>query len=229
MDKFKENVFFLFGEDGGRLVEDEDFAVLGQRAQNGDNLALYGRHQIDGLLHVDVKGVAADQLQRRLAQPAPVDGRKDGPRRALAAQIDVFIARVALDHLGVLIDRRDAAGQGVLGGMNLTGLAVNQDFSGVTGIDAGENLDHRGFSGAVDAKQRAGFPLPERQAGAAKRLHSREALVDSFHFELVAHRIPSAWKNAGKRFPASRASKSDHLVRWWAPRQPPGRSRSGPG
>lgn len=64
MDKFKENVFFLFGKDGGRLVEDEDFAVLGQRAQNGDDLALHGRHQIDGLLHVDIKGVAADQIKR---------------------------------------------------------------------------------------------------------------------------------------------------------------------
>ena len=226
MDKFKKNVFFLFGKDGGRFVQNKDLAVLGQGAQDGDDLALYRAHQIDGFFHVDIKRIAPDQLKRGTAQPAAVDGRKDGPRRPFAAQINVFIPREAFHHLGVLIDRRDAAGQGVLGGLDLAGLAVDKDLAGVAGIHAGEDFDHRRFSGAVDAKQRAGLPLPERKAGAAKRLHSRKALVDPLQFELIAHRIPSVGKMRGSGRPLP--SLFQNSVRWWAPTQAPDRFRSAP-
>ena len=65
----------------------------------------------------------------------------------------------------------------------VTGCAVDDDFALVGLVDAGQDLDERGFAGAVFANQRRDLAGVERDADIVERLHAGKNLRNAPHFE----------------------------------------------
>ncbi len=67
---------------------------------------------------------------------------------------DVFTDGKLIEQHGFLMNGSDACIDGILCAVEVDSLAIQQDFAFVRAIDAGEDLDERGFARAVLADQR---------------------------------------------------------------------------
>ena len=61
----------------------------------------------------------------------------------------------------------------------MDGLALEFDDAAIARVDAGEDLDQRGFSRAILAHQRMNLASAQRQARFVQRLHALEILGDA--------------------------------------------------
>ena len=83
----------------------------------------------------------------------------------------------------LLIDRGDAEALRFRGAADLDRLAGEQDFAAVGLIDAGDDLDQRGFAGAVLAEQRMDLAGVKGERDVFERLRRVEALGDVAHLQ----------------------------------------------
>ena len=76
----------------------------------------------------------------------------------------------------LLVDRGDAETLRLRGAADGDRLAGEQDLAAVGLVDAGDDLDQRGFAGAVLAKQRMDFAGTNLEVHIDERIHAREGL-----------------------------------------------------
>mmetsp|Transcript_2387 Transcript_2387/g.6020 ORF Transcript_2387/g.6020 Transcript_2387/m.6020 type:complete len:301 (-) Transcript_2387:1246-2148(-) len=146
---------------GGGLIQNDDRAVLEQRARNGDALALAARQQSAALAHNGV--VAVRQLRDKLVRVGRLRGRLDLLGRGLAvlAVRDVVgdgareQDRVLAHHghrLGPLAARERGRG-----------LAVQEDAARLRLVEARQQRGHRGLARARPPHQRRDGAARQRQ------------------------------------------------------------------
>ena len=173
----EELVGLLGGEDGGGLVQNQDVGPPVEDLDDFHRLLLGNGHVVNLLAGVDVEAVSLADV------PDPFPGGPDvQPARLLQAQDDVLRGGEHVHQLVVLVDHADAAREGVFGGADGDGLAVDQNLALVGEVDAGEHVHQRGFSAAVLTQQGENFPPVQLQVDAVVGHHLAEALGDAFEF-----------------------------------------------
>ncbi len=135
------------GEGGGRLVEDEEPGVAGQRAGDGDQGPLGGGEVGDAGVGVQVPGDGPQGLVAALAGPPPRD--QAAAQRVAGAQGDVLGDRHPLDETEVLVDEGHVA-EGGFGGERMTG---HRHLARVGVVDPREHLDQGGLAGPVGSEE----------------------------------------------------------------------------
>ncbi len=170
---------------GGGLVENQHARRDAQGAGNGHHLLDRQRIARQGFRYIDVDLQPRQQFAGFLAHPAPID---DAEAARVASDEDVLRDREIRTQVHFLVDRADPQRLRILGRARRDALAVQDDAAAVGLVDAGEDLDQRGFTCAVLAHQRVDFAGEEAQAGIGQRLHARELHVDACHLE-DGHRL----------------------------------------
>ena len=70
------------------------------------------------------------------------------------------------------------------------GLAVKDDFSPVTGVDAREDVHEGGLPRAVLAEERVHLALSDAEVHLVEHRDAEEGFLDAPHFKDVAHSFP---------------------------------------
>ena len=199
-----EELFRLLrGEDGGRLVEDQDVRAAVEHLDDLDRLLLRDGHLVDLLVGVDIEAIAVRNLTYGLA---------DGGLVHLAlftgqAEDDIFRGRKDVDKLEVLVDHADVQIKRVLRGADLHFLPIHEDLAFVGIVDAGEHVHKSRLAAAVFAEQGQNLTLMQLQTDRFVRHDLSEALGDVSQFDCVCQAshpfclgIRSAvLQNAGRR------------------------------
>ncbi len=179
-DEIEQPLRFMRGERGGRLVHDEDAGIGVDGAGDLDELA-FGERKA----RYDIgrgKGCAEafeDAAAARLHRlPVGEDALSD-----LAAEIDVLGDREVRAEAQLLIDDRNAHGEGGGGRVHLRRHAANADFALVAGMHSGEDLDQRRLAGAVLAHHRMHLAGGDREVRVDQRADAGEVLGDVPHFK----------------------------------------------
>ena len=169
----KEAVRLLGGEDGGRLVQDEDIRAPVENLYDFYRLLLGHRHVVDFLGGVDVKAVAAadaaDLLVYRLDIQTPLVLQAKGYILSGGEHVHQFI---------MLVDHADAIGKGVPGGADGHRGAVYQNLPLVRKVDAGEHIHQGGLAASVLPQQGEYFTAVQGQVDAVVGGYLAEPLGD---------------------------------------------------
>ena len=88
-----------------------------------------------------------------------------------------------------LMNYADSRFGGLRGQFKMHRFAIHSDFTGIGLINAGQNLDQRGFARAVFAQQRHHFALAKGKRNVSQRLNARKLLVDTVRLDedIVVH------------------------------------------
>ena len=124
--------------------------------------------------------VAAEQLAEHLLRASGLLARPHARApRVVGAEPDVVEHRAGLGDEDLLEDREDAAALRLARRPDRRDeLAVELDLSGVRGVDAAEDLDHRRLAAAVLADERVDLAGPQLEGGVADGLGRPERLGD---------------------------------------------------
>ena len=176
----KELVRFLRGENGGRLIEDENVRAAVENFYDLNGLLFGDGHIINFLGRVDLKAVTiADLLHAEVdllhAQLLPV----------VETQHNVFRCGEDVDQLEVLVDHANVIAEGVLRGGDHGVLTVDVDLPLVGEVNAAEHIHQRCFSAAVFAQQREDFAALQRQRNVVVSHNGAEAFGYAFQFNCV--------------------------------------------
>jgi hypothetical protein len=110
------------------------------------------------------------------AEPPPVE---QPPATGLPAERDVLGDGERWHEVDLLVNRADAGGFGVGGGLGPKRVAGERDLAGVGLIDAGQDLDEGGLARAVFTEQRMDLSRPDGEIHAVEGDHTGEALADA--------------------------------------------------
>ena len=181
----EQDLHFLLGQGGGRLVHHDDPAAEGDRPDDLDDLLLGDGQGTQFGGGVEVQPVLVDD---RLRLGDLFLERDDaGGIADLVAHEDVFgDGYVAAEHQ-LLMDDADAVLAGVRNAVDLDVLALDADLPGVHRVDAAEDLDQRRFASAVFAQQGEDFTRMQGDVDVFQHLVAAEALVDIAHLHQYAH------------------------------------------
>ncbi len=127
MHDLDEAVDLLGRENRGGLVQDQDVGTTVERLQDLDALLHADRDVLDLGIGVDLEAVLLDDLADLLTCLFHVE---DARRTAhFAAEHDVLGHGEIVHEHEVLVDHADAMGDGVVGGVDDDGLAVEADLA----------------------------------------------------------------------------------------------------
>ena len=162
-------------EGRGRLVQDEQLDVLGQRLRDLHQLLLADadvHHPGDRVL------VQADPLQQSGGGGVGLVPVDDAAAGALVAEEDVLGDGQVRAQRQFLVDDDDAALFALPDVGELADLAVEVDLAGVGAVRVhpGQHLHQRRFAGAVLAADGVDLLPTHRQADVLQRLHAGEFL-----------------------------------------------------
>ncbi len=135
-------------EDGGRLVEDDDANLLGERLGDLDHLLVRDREVADRAPRVDVEPEPVEEVARAAVHAGPGDDGGQLPHE------DVLGHRKIGGERRLLVDDRDAARCRDPRVVALLRLAADQDLAGVARDLAGQDAHQRRLAGAILAEQR---------------------------------------------------------------------------
>ena len=182
-----EELFRLLrGEDGGRLVEDEDIRAAVKDFDDLHRLLFGDGHIVDLLFGIELEAVffgdGVHFFVDALCAVAP----------ALCAEHDVLRRRENIDELEVLVHHTDPVAEGVLRGGDDDLLTVYEDLPFVGIVDARDHIHERGLSAPVFAEQGKDLPLFQREADPLVRGNGAEILADVSEFkrEISVHLSP---------------------------------------
>ena len=180
-DEDEQIVDLRVGQDGGRLVENEQLRVLmGQRLCDLDHLLLGDRERLDDGLRIKVEMQLFKQSLRHGVLLRLVDERAF---HRLAADKDVFRHGQVLHEVQLLVDDADAERLRVARAVDLDLLAKKLDRAAVARVDAGQHLHERRFAGAVFADERHDLALADLELRIVQRVDAREVFLDPGHSE----------------------------------------------
>ena len=181
-----ELIDLLRGEHGGRLVEDEDFIVAIEHLEDLDALLHADGDVLDLGVEVDLQAVFFREL---LDLPARFLALDEAELRRLGAEDNVVEHGEHVDELEVLVHHADAERGGIIGIVDLDGLAVFADLARLRLVQAEEHAHERGFSGAVFTEQGVDLALFELQGDVVVGLNTGELLGDVKHFDHIRRSV----------------------------------------
>jgi hypothetical protein len=146
-----EFVGLLRGEDRGRLVEDEDFGVPGQRLDDLDPLLHSDGEVFDERIGVDVKSEAGGDLAHLRAGRLQVELAGEGG--LFVAEHDVLGDGEDGDQHEVLVNHPDSGGHGVAGAGEALDDIVEEDLPVVGLVQAVQDIHQRRFTRTVLTEQ----------------------------------------------------------------------------
>ncbi len=171
----------LGGQDGGRLVQDEDVGVPVERLQDLDALLLTDRDVLDPRVRIDLELEGVGQVADALGGGVVVEQHL--ALGGLVREHDVLRHRHHGNQHEVLVHHADAAVDGVARRAHPRRLALDPDLALVGVIQAVEDVHQRRLAGAVLAQQRMHFAEPEIEADVVVGDDPGEALRDSPQLE----------------------------------------------
>ena len=173
-------VNLLRRQDGGRLVENQDFVVAVEHFE--DFRALL--HPNGDILHlrvgVDVQPVTLGQRQHLLPRLFLL---QETEFRRFNAQNDVVQHGEALHQLEVLVYHADAQRGGVIGVADGHRFAILPDFAFLRLIQAEKDAHQRRFARAVLTQQRVDFAVAQLEGDVVIGNDAGKALGDMQHFD----------------------------------------------
>ena len=181
-----ELVDLLRGEHGGRLVEDENLIVAVEHLENLDALLHADGDVLDLGIEVNLQAVFFRELLDLFARFLALDEAK---LRRLRAEDDVVEHGEHVDELEVLVHHADAERGGIIGVVDLDGLAVFADLARLRLVQAEEHAHERGFAGAVFTEQGVDLALFELQGDVVVGLDTGELLGDVKHFDHIRRSV----------------------------------------
>ena len=175
-------VDLLGGEDGGGLVEDEDFVVPVQHLEDLHPLL----HPHGDVLHPGVQvHLQAVPLGQGLHLGPGLLLLEEARLCGLRAQNDVVQHGEHLNELEVLVDHADAQGRGVVGVVDPHRLAVLPDFALLRLVQAEQHAHQRGLARAVFPQQGVDLPPPQLERDVVVGDDTGELLGDVQHLNDV--------------------------------------------
>ena len=181
-----ELVDLLRGEHGGRLVEDENLVVAVEHLENLDALLHADGDVLDLGIEVNLQAVFFRELLDLFARFLALN---EAELRRLRAEDDVVEHGEHVDELEVLVHHADAERGGIIGVVDLDGLAVFADLARLRLVQAEEHAHERGFAGAVFTEQGVDLALFELQGDVVVGLDARELLGDVKHFDHIRRSV----------------------------------------
>ena len=181
-----ELVDLLRGEHGGRLVEDENLIVAVEHLEDLDALLHADGDVLDLGIEVDLQAVFFRELLDLFARFLALD---ETELRRLRAEDDVVEHGEHVDELEVLVHHADAERGGIIGVVDLDGLAVFADLARLRLVQAEEHAHERGFAGAVFTEQGVDLALFELQGDVVVGLDTGELLGDVKHFDHIRRSV----------------------------------------
>ena len=173
----KEPVCFLWGQNGGRFIQDQDIRAAIQYLNNLHGLFLRNGHIIDLLIGVDFKSVQIadlpDLLRCRLQIQFP---------GFVQSEDDVFRSSKDIYQLEVLMDHTDTERHGILRRTNGDFFSIHKNLSLIREVNAGEHVHQRGLTAAVFSQQRQNFSTINVQPALVICDDGTEAFCDIAHF-----------------------------------------------
>ena len=171
---------------GRRLVHDDQLGVLRQGLGDLDPLAVRHREAADD--GIDVEIMAVERIEQGASagpHGGPVHAAPAGARRM--ADIDVLRHAQLGEQQQFLIDRGDALGRRLAGRGKSDRLAFDPHLAGIGRLHPGDDLDQRGFPGAVLAQQRMDLARPDIEADVVQHPHRAEGFRDPRQFHQRGH------------------------------------------
>ena len=177
-----------FIEARGRLVEDQEPHLLGQRLGDLHQLLLADPDIGDQRVRRLVEPHFRQQLLRPLVDRVAIDHAE--PRRRVGDE-DILRDREQRDQRKLLMDDDDAKRLGIIDIAEMPLLAVIDDAAVIAavGINAAQNLHQGRLAGAVLAHQGMDLALSDREIDIVQRLHTGEGFADAAHFEQWCHSV----------------------------------------
>ena len=184
---FHQLVDLLGGEDGGGLVENQNFIVPVEHFQDLHPL-LHTHGNIRDLgIRVHLQSVTLGQLQHPLPGRLAVDHQAV---HGFGAQNDVVQHREAFHQLKMLVHHADVQGSGIVGVVDSYHLAVLFDHAGFRLVQTKQDAHQGGFSRAVLTQQGVDLPPPQLEGHVIIGLDAGKLLGDVQHFyHIVCHMV----------------------------------------
>ncbi len=172
----------MVGQRRCRFVHEQKPRIGGKATANRHDLPFGNRELTDDGVERQVRAEARQDFRGSCAHGLAAYGRE---RRAeLLVDGDVFPHAEVRKQREVLIDDLDAQLLRLIGRQVIEGRAVDDDAAARVGsIDAGDDLDERGFAGAVLSDQAMHFAGIHRPVDAVEGDRSAETLADVLEFE----------------------------------------------
>ena len=179
---FHQLVNLLGGEDGGGLIENQDFIVPVQHFQDFHPLLHTHGDILDFGIRVNLQAVPLGELHHPLPGCFSIHCQSLG---GLCAQDNIVQHGKALHQLKVLVHHADVQGRGIVGVVDFHNLAVLFDNAGFRLVQAKQDAHQRGFTGTVFAQKRMDFPPAQLEGNIVIGLDAREFLGDVQHLDYV--------------------------------------------
>ena len=147
-DNVEKTLRLLRGQNGGRLIKDQDVRTAVENLDDLQGLLLGHAHLIDLLVRIQVKMVAVADLLCLSAHLFEV--------KFLAlfqTEGDIFQCRKNVDQFEMLVDHTDAQIKGVFGRTDLHRFPIHQDLACIRIVDAGQHVHQGCFAAAVLTQQ----------------------------------------------------------------------------
>ena len=153
IDDLEEELDLLRGQNGGRLVKNQDVGLAVEHLQNLNTLTHGNLNILDLVGGIHFQTVGSGELCDLLVGLLHIYHGEDaeGPLFGLHTQNDIFRHGIVVHQLEVLVHHADRVGGGIVGRAHLHTLAVNNDLAGVRLIHAKEHTHEGGLAGAVFA------------------------------------------------------------------------------
>ena len=184
---------------GHRLIGDDEFGLLGQRAGDRDPLLLAAAERVGALpgLGQQPDPVQAGQCQPavraiELAQPAT-----PGRHMAQAAGQHVVQCRQAAHQIELLKDHRDTPALAALQRRDFS--AGDAHLATLGPRQTGDALDQRRLAGTAGAEQRDELAAPHRQVDTVEHRATAEAVAQAAHIEQRRHHVSRLRSQPEKR------------------------------
>ena len=143
----KELVRFLRGENGRRLVKDQDIGAAVQHLDDFNRLFFRNGHFVDLFPGVDVEAVAVGNFGNALH-----GGFQVVACTVIDAQHDVFGGGKHVHQFEVLMNHADPVIKGVARGVDQRTFAVDENFAFIRMVNPGDHVHERCFPAAVFAE-----------------------------------------------------------------------------
>jgi hypothetical protein len=172
----REKMFaFADGERTGRLVHDDDFRADTESGGDLGHLFLAGGEVLHGGIDVERGFDFFEHAAGALAHGGVIDATKEAREFAEAKIFGDGEVRAEGEFLMNHGDAKPAGGERI-GGMN--DLAVEKDFAGISGVNAGEDFAEGAFAGAVLADQRVAMAALDGERDVVEGEDAGEAFGD---------------------------------------------------
>ena len=137
------------------------------------------RQRIDAYVGVAAEAETGEQDTRPLVHRPPIDHREaEPPPEGQVTEHHVLRHRERGDQAQLLRDQREPGAERLARVAESASDTIHEDASGVGLVDAGEDLDQRGFAGAVLADDRVDFARCELERDLVESLSGEEALAE---------------------------------------------------